>query len=67
MATDGRVLLHETLTLWWRRRDDLLAEFADLLVREWDSVPPPERDLWLRRRLGDLLDRRPGTRGGWIG
>jgi hypothetical protein len=67
MSTGTRVLVRETLTLWRRRRDDLLAEFAELLVREWDTVPPPERDLWLRRRLGDLLDRRPGTRGRWIG
>lgn len=47
-------------------RDDLLAEFARTLLDEWESVPPAERDVWLRWRLGDLLDRRPGIRGRWI-
>jgi hypothetical protein len=35
--------------------DDLLADFADRLLAEWGTVPPAERDVWLRRRLGDLV------------
>lgn len=47
-------------------RDLLLAEFAQTLLLEWETVPACDRDLWLRRRLADLLDRRPGRRGRWI-
>lgn len=40
-----------------RWREDMLAEFADRLIADWDSVPAGERDVWLRRRLADLVDR----------
>lgn len=39
-----------------RWREELLAAFADRLIAEWDSVPAATRDVWLRRRLDELVD-----------
>jgi hypothetical protein len=40
--------------LMWK--EALIAEFADRLIADWDNVQPWERDVWLRRRLSDLVD-----------